>query len=177
MEQFPHYPVQFIMRSKDPESLRIIDLWKFKSKKNRWYIVEIEHFTEQFIAVKFYCKAMRHSPCRYSLMTNDNEPRTIVYSCLEVVRQYLCKNPMLSFGFVAAEDIEGKKRKDGVNRRFSFYRMVMVQYFGTRAYFHFNDTSHRVYLMLSKRSIAEGSFTIDDIVNLINQSFNDEFCF
>ncbi len=75
------------MRSKHNETLRITDIWKFRStKSNKWYIVEMEHFDNNLIAIKFYYKGARLSPHRYSLMTNDNEPRTIVYSCLELIK-------------------------------------------------------------------------------------------
>lgn len=40
------YPASKIMRSKDPSTLRMISLWKFKStKSHKWYIVEIEEFS------------------------------------------------------------------------------------------------------------------------------------
>lgn len=63
------------MRSTDPDTLRIIDLWKFKStKSNKWYIVEIERYTNHFLGLKFYWKGVALSKNRYSLLTNDYEP-------------------------------------------------------------------------------------------------------
>lgn len=39
------------MRSKDPSTLRIIDLWTFRSvKSNKRYIIEVEYFTRHFSA-------------------------------------------------------------------------------------------------------------------------------
>ncbi len=47
-------------------------------------------------------------------MTNDNEPRRIVYSCFELMRRYYLKDNTISFGFVAASDIDPiKKEKTG----------------------------------------------------------------
>ncbi len=109
MCQFPYYPATYIMRQVDSGTHRSIDIWHFKStKSNRTYIVEIEHFGKHLIAVKFFPKDFRNSKFRYSLMTNDYEPRTIVYSCLYVVKHYIDTDPLLSFGFVAASDIDEK---------------------------------------------------------------------
>lgn len=45
------------MRSKDHGSLRIIDLWAFRSiKSNKRYIVEVEGFDNEFYGIKFYWK-------------------------------------------------------------------------------------------------------------------------
>lgn len=47
------------MRSKDQSSLRIIDLWTFKSlKNNKRYIVEVEGFENEFYGLKFYWKGV-----------------------------------------------------------------------------------------------------------------------
>lgn len=84
------------MRSKDPSTLRIVDLWTFKSaKSNKRYIVEVEKFTNHFLGLKFYWKGVANSKLRYSLLTNDYEPRTIVMSCVHrpMERGHSCPRP------------------------------------------------------------------------------------
>lgn len=55
------------MRSKDESSLRIIDLWSFKStKSNKRYIVEVEGFEREFYGIKFYWKGVEKSKHWYS---------------------------------------------------------------------------------------------------------------
>lgn len=57
------------MRSKDPFSLRITDLWSFKSNKsNKRYIVEVEHISNHFLGLKFFWKGVADSKDRYSIM-------------------------------------------------------------------------------------------------------------
>lgn len=69
------------MRSKDPESLRIIDLWTFRSiKSGKRYIVEVEEFEKDFYGLKFYWKGVEKSKDRYSLLTNDFEPLLFVHA-------------------------------------------------------------------------------------------------
>ena len=71
------------MRSKNSGSLRITDLYTFKStKSNQRYIVEVEGFDHEFYGLKFYWKGVELSKERYSLLTNDFEPRKIVRSCI-----------------------------------------------------------------------------------------------
>ena len=85
MIQENYYTHKFIMRSKDVSSFRIIDLWSFKSlKSNNRYIVEVEGFKNEFYGIKFYWKGIEKSLDRYSLLTNDFEPRTIVRTNIEV---------------------------------------------------------------------------------------------
>ena len=109
------------MRSKDLSTLRITDIWRFKStKSNKIYYIEMEHFSDNLIAVKFYYRGVRLSENRYSIMTNDNEPRRIVYSCFELMRRYYLKDNTISFGFVAASDIDPIKKKNRVIGVFGF---------------------------------------------------------
>lgn len=116
------------MRSKDSSSLRIVDLWTFKSlKTNKRYIVEVEGFENEFYGLKFYWKGVEKSKERYSLLTNDYEPRIKVRSCIEVMLEYYRRNRLVLFGFVAApdldKDIKGKRidTRNG-SRRFKFYQ-------------------------------------------------------
>lgn len=77
------------MRSKSDDSLRIVDLWTFRSEKSsKRYIVEFEGFEKEFYGIKFYWKGVEKSKKRYSMLTNDYEPRTIVRSCVEVMLDY-----------------------------------------------------------------------------------------
>ena len=47
------------MRSVDPTTLRITDLWTFRSlKSNKRYIVELEGFENEFYGIKFYLKGV-----------------------------------------------------------------------------------------------------------------------
>lgn len=176
MCQFPYYPATYIMRQVDSGTHRSIDIWRFKStKSNRTYIVEIEHFGKHLIAVKFFPKDFRNSKFRYSMMTNDYEPRTIVYSCLYVVKHYIDSDPLLSFGFVAASDIDEKKQQTPVNRRFSVYRKIMNLFFGTQTFLHIQDASRRVYLLVSKKSLADSVVTIEQFEDLLNRLYTEEF--
>lgn len=168
------------MRSKD-NSLRIIDLWTFRStKSNKRYIVEVEGFENEFYGIKFYWKGVEKSKDRYSLLTNDFEPRTIIRSCIEVMLEYYRRNPLVSFGFVAARDLEKDLVGKNINvesgsRRFKFYQRMMVNLFGPETFYQASDTTNTIYLMINMRQLSEKVITIKDIEDRLNQTYRGEY--
>jgi len=169
------------MRSKDSSSLRIVDLWTFKSTKtNKRYIVEVEGFENEFYGLKFYWKGVEKSKDRYSLLTNDYEPRTIVRSCIEVMLEYYRRNPLVSFGFVAApdldKDIEGKRvDKQSGSRRFRFYQRMMINLFGPKTFYQVSDTTNTIYLLVNKIQLSNNAITLKDIEQKLNQTYLGEY--
>ena len=174
-----YYEPKFIMRSRDSSSLRIIDIWTFRSlKSNKRYIIEVEGFENEFWGLKFYWKGVEKSKNRYSLLTNDYEPRTIVRSCVEVMLEYYRKNRLASFGFVAAPDLEGdvkgRKVQEG-SRRFRFYQRMMINLFGPETFCQIADTTSTIYLLVNKAQLSTGAVTIRDIERRINQTYMGEY--
>ncbi len=175
------YRPRFIMRSKDSGSLRITDLWTFRSaKSNKRYIVEVEGFEHEFYGLKFYWKGVESSKNRYSLLTNDYEPRKIIRSCIEVMLEYYRANKLVSFGFVAAPDldcdIKGKKIDlSNGSRRFLFYQRMMTNLFGTDTFFQVSDTTHTIYLMINNIMLSKGLVTIEKITERINQTYLGDY--
>lgn len=169
------------MRSKDSSSLRIVDLWTFKSaKSNKRYIVEIEGFENEFYGLKFYWKGVEKSKNRYSLLTNDYEPRIIVRSCIEVMLEYYRKNRLASFGFVAApdldKDLKGKRvDKESGSRRFKFYRRMMINLFGPETFYQVSDTTNTIYLLVNMTQLSNKAVTLKDIERKLNKFYLGEY--
>ena len=169
------------MRSVEPSSLRITDLWTFKSlKTNKRYIIEVEGYEAEFYGIKFYWKGVEKSKNRYSLLTNDYEPRIIVRSCVEIMLDYYKKNDLVSFGFVAAPDLEKDIKGKPINpqegsRRFKFYRRMMINLFGPETFSQLSDTENRIYLMLNNQQLSRGLITIERLEQRLNQLYKEEF--
>ena len=167
------------MRSKNPDTLRIFDLWTFHSKKSgKRYIVEIEPFEKNVFGLKFYWKGVAGSPNRYSLLTNDYEPRTIVFSCIQIMMHYFTEHECASFGFIAAPDIAKKdsQRSDSCeNKRFRFYRRLMLSLFGSETFVQVHDTKNRVYFLINKKNWDSGELTLNDIENRLNEFYEGEY--
>lgn len=171
-----YYDASFIMRSTDPSTLRIIDLWKFKSfKSNKIYIVEVEHFPSKFIGLKFYWKGVATSKHRYSLLTNDHEPRTIVMSCIQIMLYYYAKDSEMSFGFVAAPDIDYSHSVSNNNKRFRFYRRLMLSLFSSDIFLQVYDVQNSIYLLINKQIILDGKITLSQIENNISKMYEGDY--
>lgn len=164
------------MRSKDPTTLRIIDLWGFKStKSNKRYIVEVERFSNHFLGLKFYWKGVADSKSRYSLLTNDYEPRTIVMSCVYIMLEYFRKDNCASFGFVAANDLNNSAVISGPNKRFRFYRRMMLSIFGAETFAQGYDIQNSIYLLINKEMLQHGGISIGRIENEISRLYEGEY--
>ncbi len=164
------------MRSKDPSTLRIIDLWVFKSaKSNKRYIVEVEKFSNHFLRLKFYWKGVADSKDRYSLLTNDYEPRTIVMSCVYIMLEYFRKDDCASFGFVAANDINHSNKIIHPNKRFRFYRRMMLSIFGTETFAQGYDIKNSIYLRINKRMLRQDTVSINQIEDEISKLYESEY--
>lgn len=57
-------------------------LYRFKTRLNRTYLVEIEEYRYDTYAIKFYLKNHADSPNRYNLLTHDGDAFRILSTCL-----------------------------------------------------------------------------------------------
>lgn len=170
-----YYPASFIMRSKDSTTLRIIDLWKFRSSKSgKWYIVEVERFSNHFLGLKFYWKGVSASKKRYSLLTNDYEPRTIIMSCIHIMLHYFENDNCASFGFVAAEDIN-TVGSIVPNKRFRFYKRMMLSLFSPDKFVQVNDANCSIYLLVNKQMMFQNNITLHQIEKEISALYEGEY--
>ncbi len=171
-----YYKASFIMRSTDQSTLRIIDLWTFKStKSNKRYIVEIEYFSNHFLGLKFYWKGVASSKDRYSLMTNDYEPRTIVMSCVHIMLEYFKRDKCASFGFVATDDLNNADNPNQPNKRFRFYRRMMLSIFGSETFAQGYDMTNSIYLLINNKMLSEGTLSLPSIKKEISRLYEGEF--
>ncbi len=171
-----YYKASLIMRSKDPSTLRIIDLWTFKStKSNKRYIVEVERFSNHFLGLKFYWKGVAGSKNRYSLLTNDYEPRTIVMSCIYIMLEYFRNDNCCSFGFVAANDLNNSDCSKVPNKRFRFYRRMMLTIFGSKTFAQGYDINNSIYLLINRAMLEQGNISLTKIESEISRLYEGDY--
>lgn len=174
------YKPSFIMRSTDASTLRIIDLWTFRSEKsNKRYIVEVEYFTHHFLGLKFYWKGVSESEHRYSYLTNDYEPRRIILSCIQVMMHYYKNDLFTSFGFVAAPDLgieESGNETVHTNKRFRFYKRMMLSLFGPETFIQAYDSGSSVYVMINSKVYDRGEITLTKIGKELEKLYEGEYC-
>lgn len=125
------------MRSTDQSTLRIIDLWTFKStKSNKRYIVEIEYFSNHFLGLRDKCA---------------------------------------SFGFVAADDLNNADNPNQPNKRFRFYRRMMLSIFGSETFAQGYDMTNSIYLLINNKMLSEGTLSLPSIEKEISRLYEGEF--
>ena len=161
------------MRSTDPSTLRIIDLWSFRSlKSNKRYIVEIEHFSNNFLGLKFYWKGVSDCKERYSYLTYDYEPRTIVMSCIMIMLDYFRNDNCISFGFVAAPNLNDPLSP---NKRFRFYRRMMLSIFGEQTFAQGYDVKNSIYILINRKMLDSRQISLSKIEKEINNLYEGDF--
>lgn len=164
------------MRSRDEITLRIIDLWSFRSKKShKRYIVEVERFSNNFLGLKFYWKGVESSKSRYSLLTHDYEPRTIVMSCIHIMLEYLRNDDCASFGFVAASNPDDNHGSSGVNKRFRFYRRMMLSLFGPNTFVQAYDVDNSIYVLINRKMWNAGHVSVSAIEDEISALYQGDY--
>jgi len=80
---------------------------------------------------------------------------------------YFEKDPCTSFGFVAASDIATGKVQNVPNKRFRFYRRMMLSIFGPETFAQGYDQNASVYLLINRRRLAVGELCISQIEAVI----------
>lgn len=94
-------------------------------------------------------------------------------SCVHIMLEYFKKDNCASFGFVAAEDLNGNV--GGPNRRFRFYRRMMLSIFGTETFAQGYDAGNSIYLLINKEMLRQGSISICRIEDEISKLYEGEF--
>ena len=145
------------------------DLWHFMSdKKGRKYNVIIERYQEHTYAVKFYPRAWKNDSGRYSKLTGDGEPRTIVMSIIQIMLTYAREDTRSSFLFTGSAS-EGECEKN--TKRFRFYSHIMREYFDDKIFVHKDNISRSLYMLLRRTEIEAGDIDEHDVVEFIDTMF------
>ena len=155
----------------DTESLsKFVRLYRFKSTKtNRTYLVRVERYPHDVYIVKFYPTNLSNSKDRYSILTNDKEPRRIVNTCINILMDIFSDNPASSFGFIGSNSInEGKEN----TKRYRVYKTIINTKFGNETFEHYYNVKNSAYMLLRKTELAKNSDLIDKIENYFYLAYN-----
>lgn len=164
------YPFYFIQRDKiDDKGLLYIYLYRFKSSKsNLSYIVRVEHYEHSIFAVKFYQKSHRLSADKYRLLSNTNEPRRIINTCINVMLSVYKSNPNASFGFIGANCLE---EQVSCTKRYRVYSKMIATYFSDKYFYHKENVDKSAYMLINNIELKNNP----SIVNEIEAFFIDQY--
>lgn len=121
-------------------------------------------------------KAKTDIPCLPMTMNPEQLYAVASKSCWNTTE----KSPLVSFGFVAAPDLErdikGKKLDPAAgSRRFRFYQRMMINLFGPKTFYQASDTTNTIYLMINMEQLESGAVTFKDIENRLNQTYEGTY--
>lgn len=164
------YPHRFVQSFNNKSGhLKSKKLYTFKStKSNQWYWVWVECYDYNVYAIKFHLKSMRHCKSKYSILTNNHEPRRIVMTCINIMLEIYHADDHASFGFIGSnnpdEDIDNTKR-------FRFYKRIMATYFSEKYFIHQENISKSAYLMINRVELANNPNLKEDIEKAFVQQY------
>lgn len=164
------YPFYLIQRDKgDSSGLLHVLLYRFKStKSNLVYIVRVEEYQYNIYAVKFYQKSHSLSKDKYRIMTNTNEPRRIINTCINIMLTVYQKNKKASFGFVGAN---GFNEDINYTKRYRVYSRIIATYFSDEYFYHKENIDKSAYMLINNISLNENP----NLVELIESFFIEQY--
>lgn len=164
------YPFYLIQNDKGgSKGLLHILLYRFKStKSNLVYIVRVEEYEYNIYAVKFYQKSHSLSKDKYRIMTNTNEPRRIINTCINIMLTVYQKNKKASFGFVGAN---GFDEDISYTKRYRIYSRIIATYFSDEYFYHKENIDKSAYMLINNISLNENPDLIEQIESFFIEQY------
>lgn len=96
-------------------------------------------------------------------------------SCVYIMLHYFHKDKCASFGFVAANDLFSPQNTSKPNKRFRFYRRMMLSLFGSETFTQGYDINNSIYLLINKGMLDDGSISLHQIETEISQIYEGDY--
>ena len=134
-------------------------LYRFKTRRNKVYLVEIEHYKNDIFVIKFYLKNHQGSDKKFNLTTKtvDNEGNThfdndgwrILSTCLRIMLKLRADYPLMSGGFIGA-NLEGEEKS--CTKRFKVWSQAALTFFDPEHYNHYSNPEYSTYFIECKKA-------------------------
>lgn len=158
---------------REGELNKTIHLFSFKTPRNRQINVEIhEHLVHPIAIIKFYDKAHRLSPRRFSIMSKSGEAPQIIRTAIQIMLDFIKKNPYLSFAFAGAPDDDGNLID---NKRFRVYKGVMKRLFSDLEFEHLQNRDRSLYILLNRHYCQGNSEAAREIFKMLETAYPEEW--
>lgn len=124
------------------------DTYRFKTRFNRVYFIDVECFEQNLYVAKFYLRIHKNLENKYRLLINDGDGYRILSTCVSLAVLINKRNPKASFGFIGERRLD---ERDFINtQRYRIYSMLCRRYFSPKKYNHENNDNASVYFVLNK---------------------------
>ena len=148
-------------------------IYRFKSKNNLTYLVNIEKYKYDVYILKFHLKNHTDSNNKYSLIVHhakdsyDFDVSVILNTCVEILLEIKNENENASFGFKGSPDFDGVINN---TRRYRVYKLLTENKFSTRYFEHRVSSKDSTYFLLNKNKDVEKLFL--DINKMFIEYYN-----
>lgn len=127
--------------------------YTFRTRKNRRYIVEAEQYRHHVYVLKYYPLALKASPNKYKLLTNDGDAFRILTTCTQIFLDLCRRDPLASAGFVG-EALLGEGRVN--TKRFRVYLKMVTAFVGPTRFIHHPLPAISAYFLENKANQEPG---------------------
>ena len=175
MRCFDYHFVQNLDAKNESNSILERKLYSFKSDKtSQVYHLIVDVCKFNTYVVKFYLKNHRYSKRKYNILSNLNEPRNVLYTCLCIlIREIYNINPKASFGFIASNLINESKNN---TKRFRFYEKFISTFVGNKTFNHYKYEEFSAYILIPRLALSENSNLCNEIFSMFKEhNFCEEY--
>jgi hypothetical protein len=127
-------------------------IFQFRTNHRR-YIVIVEEYRFDIFIVKFYPATKKNDDNRFQVVLNDYEFAPIIRTCINIMLEFLKKNPLASFGYIGANSIiDGFEEAKSLTQRFRIYDYVMGIFLNTENFLRLYSEKNSGALLLNLKN-------------------------
>ncbi len=151
------YRTTLVSREPHPSdaALYLTEHYAFTSFKNEQrYIVQVDYFTGDVCAIKFYPKSLKLSKDKYRKITNYGDFYGVILTVVTLAKEILSRHKNISFAFYGERTIirsDSEKWLEPVNKtqRFQAYSRFLSRLVGDLSFHHRRYTAISCYLLIN----------------------------
>lgn len=152
------------------------------SKTHKTYYVYLEKHKNNFYALKFCLKDHRKYPTKFSINTNLNEARPLIYTCIRIILDFFKKHPEASFGLIGSaskqevvngniQKLEHPEEKPNT-KRYRVYRKLITTFFSEQHFIHQSNEKNSTYILLNRNQSNINKNLLVDILDYFEAEYD-----
>ena len=140
--------------------------YRFRTRKNRRYVVDAEEYQHHTYVLKYYPLSHKSSPNKYRVLTNDGDAFRILTTCTQVFLDICRRDSLASAGFVG-EALVG----EGVanTKRFRVYLQTVSTFIGPNRFIHHPMPAISAYFLECRANPQPG------LKETVEQMFREQY--
>lgn len=102
-------------------------------------------------------------------MTNTNEPRRIINTCVNIMLSIYEANKNASFGFIGSNGIG---ESVCCTKRYRVYSRLMATYFSEKIFYHKENIEKSAYMLINNNALKENQNLISEIEDFFVRQYD-----